>query len=217
MAMPRSVVRIIAAGSMAAALVACGGGSDNSSTGPTPVFTSVSVSPVAPTVSVGATVTMTALAKDQNGAVFSAAPAATWSSSDETKATVGAATGVVTGVANGTPTITASITVGSITKTGSQPVTVTTPTSTAGVTATTGQAFEPPGVTIARASGTGTVTWTFQSLAHTVTWDSKPGGATVADIDVTHNDQVSRDFTVAGHYTYHCSIHPGMHGTVDVQ
>ena len=215
--MLRSVARIIAAGSVAAALVACGGGSNNTSTGPTPVFTSVSVAPVAPTVSVGATVAMSALAKDQNGAAFSGAPAAVWSSSDETKATVDAATGVVTGVANGTPTITASVTVGSINHSGSQPVTVTTPTATAGVTATTGQAFEPPGVTIARASGTGTVTWTFQSLAHTVTWDTQPSGASVADIDPTQNDRVPRNFTVAGHYTYHCSIHPGMHGTVDVQ
>jgi len=215
--MPRSVVRIIAAASVAAALAACGGSSNNMSTGPTPVFTSVTVSPTAPTVSVGATVTMTALAKDQNGAAFSGAPAATWSSSDETKATVDAATGVVTGVADGTPTITASITVGSVTHSGSQPVTVSTPSATAAVTATTGQAFEPPGVTIARASGTGTVTWTFQSLAHTVTWDTQPTGASVADIDPTQNAQVARDFTVAGHYTYHCSIHPGMHGTVDVQ
>jgi plastocyanin len=215
--MLRSVACIIAAGSVAAALVACGGSSSSTSTGPTPVFTSVTVAPVAPNVSVGATVTMTALAKDQNGAAFSGAPAAVWSSSDETKATVDAATGVVTGVASGTPTITASVTVGSVNHTGSQPVTVTTPTPTAGVTATTGQAFEPPGVTIARASGTGTVTWTFQSLAHTVTWDTQPGGANVADIDPTQNAQVSRDFTVAGHYTYHCSIHPGMHGTVDVQ
>lgn len=215
--MLRSVARIIAAGSVAAALGACGGSSSNTSTGPTPVFTSVTVAPASPTVSVGLTVTMTALAKDQNGAVFSGAPAATWSSSDETMATVDAATGVVTGVANGNPTITASITAGSVTHTGSQQVTVTTPSSTAGVTATTGQAFQPPGVTIARAAGTGTVTWTFQSLAHTVTWDTQPNGANVSDIDPTQNAQVGRDFTVAGHYTYHCSIHPGMHGTVDVQ
>jgi plastocyanin len=191
--MLRSAARIVAAGSVAAALVACGG-SSGSTTGPTPVFTSVTVSPTPAAVSVGATLTMTALAKDQNGAAIST-PAATWSSSDATMATVDPATGVVTGVANGSPTA----------------------SPTAGVTATTGQAFSPPGVTIARASGTGTVTWTFQSLAHTVTWDTQPSGASVADIDPTQNAQVARDFTVAGHYTYHCSIHPGMHGTVDVQ
>jgi plastocyanin len=164
---------------------------------------------------VGHTVTLTAVAKDQNGATLSA-PAPTWTSSDLTKATVDAA-GVVTGVANGSSTITASITSGSITHTGSQQVSVSTPGSTAGVTATTNLAFSPPSVTIQRVSGTGTVTWTFQSVAHTVTWDSQPTGATLADIDATQNTHVARDFTVAGHYTYHCSIHSNMNGTVDVQ
>lgn len=213
--MLRSVLRIIAAGSALAAMVACGGSSDMT-TGPTPVFTAVTVTPASPSVSVGHTVALTAIAKDQNGATFSA-PAATWTSSDETKATVDPATGVVTGVANGNSTITASITAGTVTHTGSQVVTVSTPGSTAGVTATTSQAFSPSSVLIALAGGTGTVTWTFQSLAHTVTWDSQPAGATVADIDASHDTHVARNFTVAGHYTYHCSIHPGMHGTVDVQ
>jgi plastocyanin len=212
--MLRSVVRIIAAGSVVAAIAACGGSSDTT-TGPTPVFTSVAVTPSSPSVSVGHTVTLTAVAKDQNGATFSA-PAATWTSSDITKATVDQ-TGVVTGLANGSSTITASITSGSITHTGSQQVSVSTPGSTAGVTALTSLAFSPPGVTVARAGGTGTVTWTFQSVAHTVTWDAQPAGAHLADIDASQNTHVARDFTVAGHYTYHCSIHSNMNGTVDVQ
>lgn len=213
--MLRSVVRIIAAGTVAAAIAACGG-SSSTTTGPTPVFTSVSVTPQSPTVSVGSTLAMTAIAKDQNGATF-AAPGATWTSSDATKATVDPATGVVTGVANGSPTITASITAGSITHTGSQQITVSTPSATASVTGTTGLAFTPASVTIARSAGTGTVTWTFQSVAHTVTWDAQPTGAAVADIEATSNAHVARDFTVAGHYAYHCSIHAGMNGTVDVQ
>jgi len=212
----RSVVRFLAATSVAAAIVACGGSSD-STTGPTPVFTSVAVTPSSPSVSVGGTITLSAAAKDQNGAAFSGAPAASWTSSDETKATVNAATGVVTGVADGSSTITASITVGSVTHSGSQTVTVSTPSSTAGVTATSSLSFSPGNVTIARAGGTGTVTWTFQSVAHTVTWDTQPSGANVSDIDATQNAHVARDFTVAGHYTYHCSIHSGMTGTVDVQ
>ena len=72
-------------------------------------------------------------------------------------------------------------------------------------------------MTIARSGGTGAVTWTFQSLAHTVTWDSKPAGATVSDIGATHDANVARPFTVAGTYAYHCSIHPGMTGSVIVQ
>jgi plastocyanin len=209
------VKRTIVAASVAAVAGACGGGGGSTTTGPTPVFTSVAVSPSSPTVSVGSTITLSAVAKDQNGAVLSA-PAATWTSSNEAVATVDG-TGVVTGVANGSATITASITSGSITHTGAQSVDVNTPAATAGVTATTQQAFSPPSVTIARAGGTGTVTWTFQSLAHTVTWDSQPSGASIADIDVTHDAHVARDFTVAGHYTYHCSIHPNMHGVVEVQ
>ncbi|MBA2685090.1 MAG: hypothetical protein H0U66_11430 [Gemmatimonadaceae bacterium] len=56
--MLRSVVRTIAAGSVAAAIIACGGSSDGGTTGPTPVFTSVSVLPATPSVSVGSTTTL---------------------------------------------------------------------------------------------------------------------------------------------------------------
>jgi plastocyanin len=209
------VVRIIAAGSAAAAIFACGGGGTGITTGPTPVFTSVAVTPVSPAVNVGSTTTLTATAKDQNGAVFSGAAAPTWSSSNVAVATVDATTGVVTGVGNGSAAISASITAGSITKSGSQTVTVSTPTSSGSVTATAQLAFDPSTVTIARSGGTSTVTWHFQSVAHTVTWDAQPG--TVTDIDPTSNANVARNFTIAGTYHYHCSIHPQMLGVVNVQ
>jgi plastocyanin len=212
--MLRSVVRTIAAGSVAAAIFACGGSSDNS-TGPTPVFTSVSVTPAAPTVNVTGTIAMSAVAKDQNGATFPGSTGVTWSSSDLTVATVNTTTGLVTGVANGNSTISASITIGSVTHSGSQGLAVNTPAATGNVAATTGLAFDPSAVTVLRDAGTSTITWHFQAVAHTVTWDTQPGSVT--DIAATAGANVSRDFTVAGVYHYHCSIHPNMTGTITVE
>jgi plastocyanin len=86
------------------------------------------------------------------------------------------------------------------------------------VTATTDLAFSPSTITVTRGGGgSATVTWTFESVMHTVTWDSQPAGATVEDIPGSSNTNVARDFTVAGTYSYHCSIHPTMTGTVIVQ
>ncbi|HEY2152189.1 MAG TPA: plastocyanin/azurin family copper-binding protein [Vicinamibacterales bacterium] len=64
------------------------------------------------------------------------------------------------------------------------------------------------------ASVGGTVTWTnndsitHTSVANAGAWNSgsiAPGG------------KFSMTFTVAGSFPYHCSIHPGMVGTVTVQ
>jgi plastocyanin len=214
--MLRSVVRTIVAGSVFASISACGGSSDSTTGPPTAVFTTVAVTPSSPTVNVGSTTALTATAKDQNGATFAGAPGATWTSSDVSKATVDPS-GVVTGVANGSSTITASITSGGATHTGSQQITVVTPTASGNVTATSGLAFTPHSVTIGRVGGTGAVTWTFQNVAHTVTWDTQPSGAAVADIGVSSSTDVARNFTVAGSYTYHCSIHSNMSGVVVVQ
>ncbi|MEP7087524.1 MAG: Ig-like domain-containing protein, partial [Gemmatimonadota bacterium] len=204
----------IAAGSVAAAIIACGGSSDGGTTGPTPVFTSVSVLPATPSVSVGSTTTLTATAKDQNGANFAGAPAATWTSSNTAAATVDAS-GVVTGVSNGNATITASITAGSVTHTGMQPVSVSTPSATGNVQATTTLAFDPSNLTVARSSGTASVTWHFQTVQHTVTWDATAGAED--DIPATASANIARNFTVAGTYHYHCAIHPSMTGVVTVQ
>lgn len=55
------------------------------------------------------------------------------------------------------------------------------------------------------------VTFQFDDIAHTVTWVQNPGG--VADIPATNNADSTRVLT-AGTYTYHCSIHTYMHGTI---
>jgi plastocyanin len=85
------------------------------------------------------------------------------------------------------------------------------------VTATSGLQFTPSTVTVTQNGAPVTVTWIFQSVAHTVTWNTQPVGATVANIGATSDASVGRDFSVTGTYTYHCSIHPEMTGTVIVQ
>lgn len=72
--------------------------------------------------------------------------------------------------------------------------------------------FSPSPDTVA--AGT-TVTFQFLDVTHTVTFDSGP--AALADIPATSNADSTRTFPVAGTYTWHCSIHPYMHGTVVAQ
>jgi alpha-tubulin suppressor-like RCC1 family protein len=85
---------------------------------------SVTVTPNAPTVKVGSTVTLAAAVKDEQGNVLTGRAVA-WSTSAPTVATVDAATGVVTGVAAGTATLTAT----SEGKAGSTTVTVSAATN----------------------------------------------------------------------------------------
>lgn len=73
---------------------------------PVPVA-SVTVAPNAPSIKVGATVTLTATLKDDQGNELTGRAVA-WSTSAPTIATIDAATGVVTGVAPGTATLTAA-------------------------------------------------------------------------------------------------------------
>src|SRR5215831_11814223 len=95
-----------AAACLAFVIAACGGDGDSPAAPLVPVA-SVTVTPNAPTVKVGATATLAATLKDEQNNVLTGRAVA-WSSSAPAIATVDAASGVVTGVATGTATITAT-------------------------------------------------------------------------------------------------------------
>lgn len=70
--------------------------------------------------------------------------------------------------------------------------------------------FSPATITIKKG---GTVTWTnSDSAPHTVTSDT---GA-FASQTLSQGGSYSHTFSTTGTFTYHCSIHPTMHGTVVV-
>jgi cytochrome c oxidase subunit 2 len=58
------------------------------------------------------------------------------------------------------------------------------------------------------------MTFQFDDVMHTVTWDENPGG--VANIPATSNADSTRVLP-AGTYTFHCSIHTYMTGTIVAQ
>jgi hypothetical protein len=75
-------------------------------------------------------------------------------------------------------------------------------------------AFAPANLTINAGE---TVTFAFGAVGHNVTFDTRVA-ATPPDIPgVNAGLSVQRTFAVAGTYRYHCTIHPGMAGTVTVQ
>lgn len=173
-----------------------------------PVLTSVTVTPAGPSVTVGGTVQLTASAQDQYGNAFAAN--ITWASSDSTKAIVNN-TGLVTGVSAGAPQITATATGGGVTVPRSVTVTVTAVApSGADVLATTSNTFAPATVDI---SVHQSVNWTFQTT-HNVTFTG--GSGAPSNIPDTGSGTVSRTFDAAGTFTYVCTLHGGMTGTVIV-
>lgn len=203
----RSSPRPLVAFATLAIFSACGGG------GTEPVVdnavATVSISSPATTIAPGATVQMTAVARNAGGSTVSGGTP-TWSSSTQSVATV-SSSGLVTAVANGTSTITATIDG----KNGTRVITVATitPVPAATVDAGATNSFTPPQVDL---SVGGTVTWHFNGPNdHNVTFVSSSAG-TPANIGATSNADVSRTFTTAGSFPYQCTLHAGMSGTVIV-
>ncbi len=80
------------------------------------------------------------------------------------------------------------------------------------IQATASLQFLPPQKTVALGTQ---VTWDFGAVAHTVVFDEVTGHP--ANItSATANTTVARSFGTLGTFPYHCTIHPGMTGTVQV-
>jgi plastocyanin len=191
----------------------CSGGGDNGpGSGPSdPVLTTVEVTPAAATlftVAPGNTATLAVAAKDQDGQAMADAGSPSFSSDNAAIITVGN-DGTITAVAGGTAHITASLTSGGVTKSGSTTVTAEVAPASAGVT-TLGLAFRPAAVHVGAG---GSVSWTFGSIPHDVAFTTAGAPAGVPQLQ---DGSAARTFPTNGSFKYRCTIHPQMTGNVQV-
>lgn len=204
------------------ALLACGGGGGDDNGGttgppPPPPGTTQTLGSITTSVSslnlvAGNSQTITVSALDTQNQVISNPGAPSFTSASATVAEVDGQ-GSVTGLHAGTTNITVSLTLGSVTRTATVAVTVTgLLPSIAGVSTTSGDFFTPNKVLI----GTGgDVTWTFGTTIHNVTFSQAAG--VPSGISDTYSTTATRKFNTAGNFSYTCTIHTGMSGTVNVR
>lgn len=191
-------------------VLATGCGSDSSE--PTPrVLTTVEATPATATLFSAApenTLQVTVVAKDQDGAMMDDAGPISFSSTNETVATV-APDGTISAAGVGTAQISASLTVDAVTLSDAVTVTVEDAPESASVTAPQ-FAFQPEVVDV---SAGGAVTWTFGELPHTVTFISQGAPPSITGLQ---DGSASRTFPASGIFEYRCEFHSGMAGTVRV-
>lgn len=80
------------------------------------------------------------------------------------------------------------------------------------VQATAGLAFTPASISVHSGDS---VTWQFTGVGHNVAFDAV-SGVPASITGSNSNVNISRTFATAGTYTYHCTIHPAMTGSVTV-
>jgi len=167
----------------------------------------VAVLPAAATIAVGATTQLLASPLDARSNAVAGLPAATYVSSDSTKARVSAA-GVVSGVAPGTATITVSVQTPDGVVTAGVAVTIGFPT----VADMTVQDFQFNPATVDIVAG-GQVRWTWTGFAsHSVT----STGSGPLNSPTQASGTYTMTFPTPGRFDYFCKVHPFMTGTVIV-
>lgn len=196
-------------------IAACGGGGgDSGGTNPPPPATVsfVSLTKTNVLLKPSETTIITATPKDASGNALSGR-AVTWTVSPATgvaSITPNGASVTISGSANGTATVTAT----SDSKTADVHVTVTSsiPTAADVAVGASGNSFSPADVDIL-SGGTVTFSWS-GSVTHNVTWQTTP--ASVPNIPNRSSGSVGVTLNATGTYNYHCTLHPGMDGTVTV-
>lgn len=194
------------------AVAACGGSSDGGTTTPPATVQSVSLSQTTALLEPSETVTITATARDGSGNTISG-KTVTWTAnptSGTVTLTPNGSSVTITGASVGQATITATVD-----QVNSTPMTVTVsnsiPTSADVSVGSGGNVFSPDQADIK--SG-GTVTYTWAGGPHNVTFTSTPASVP------NSGDKTSGTFVVtfpqAGTYSYQCTIHAGMKGTITV-
>jgi plastocyanin len=158
----------------------------------------------------GNTATLTVTALRQNGLPLNDAGTPSFSSDADGIASVDAS-GLVTGVAAGLARISASLTVGGVTRSSAIEITVTDGAAFVTVRGE-GPVFTPLLANIAQG---GTVHWQFGAIAHTVVFTT--AGSPQDMPEPWSGGTQSRDFTTKGTFDYHCTIHAGMVGQVRVR
>jgi len=195
-------------------VAACGGsGGDGGTTNPPPPATVsfVSVTRTSLLLKPTETTSITATPKDASGNALSG-HAVTWTVLPATgvaSITPNGASVTISGTANGTATVTAT----SDSKTADVHVTVTSsiPTSADVAVGANGNSFSPGDVDILAG---GTVTFSWNGVTHNVTWQTTPGS--VSNITDRSTGSVPVTLNQAGTYSYHCTLHAGMDGTITV-
>jgi len=196
-------------------VVSCGGGGDDG-TGPggNQNQTLASIRLVINTFSLnaGQTATLAPQALDASGAVIANVTGYTFSSSTASVAET-RGDGTILAVGAGSATITVALSRDGVTANATASVTVAGALPTgASVTAGTDNRFTPQTVVVARNAS---VTFSFAAVVHNVTYASAAGAP--SNIPNTSNSSVSRTFPSAGDFSYECTIHAGMTGTVVVR
>lgn len=189
------------------AAAACGGESGPGTSGG---LASVQVTPDAAelfSAAPGNTVELSVIGKDEDGQTLTGGDLS-FSTNAPGVAAV-SPEGVVTAVGEGTAQITASLTMGGNTVTGTTQVTVAAAPASATVTSPQ-LVFSPKTVDIAAG---GTVMWTMAAVQHDVDFTS---AAAPADVPPIQNASASRTFPTSGRYPYRCTLHAGMTGEVRV-